>query len=399
MLASALLATGCTSGEGDGPDPVRAVRGSACGYIVNVSLFGGPQTLRGCDQPAGAPATAGSPSVSLPAKGSTTPVTAEDPDGGAAQYGPAVIMGGKWPENAEVPPPTGPITVTTQGTPDGTVTSSARIGLHPTPVAVTCSTGYAPPCTSPGGFGPFPVEGDELNVTCTASATGVTGSAAFKNATHAISTDSDGVPKEKEQVPDSPPPNYTRSGVITNVGDVFTAVYNEQFVNADGSLTVNGVHIYLFGPTAVGDVIKGQATCGRIPSSQSKDTLAPTCSTLVVAPVGPEDPTPKTPRTELVGVFDAGGLQAIENVKSTNGTVQIGNREGPPHLQLVPGQTGPLPITATRSVEGEAGNLPLEWSFDAVDKAGNRVTCPTTRAPTTTAPGNEPPGSTTIRRR
>ncbi len=36
--------------------------------------------------------------------------------------------------------------------------------------------------------------------------------------------------------------NYSRSGLINNVGDTFTVVYNQQIVNSDGSLTVHAVH-------------------------------------------------------------------------------------------------------------------------------------------------------------
>lgn len=395
-ILSAGLLSGCPSSDADGPDgtsttrattsttaPVTGVTGTACGYIVNVGLFAGPQELRGCGQAPGAPAAAVSPAVALPAEGSATAITAADADGAAAQYGPAVIMGGRWPDNAAAAPPTGPISVSAEGTSAGrSVTSSARIGLHPTPVTVGCSTGTAPPCVAPGGFGPSPVEGDELVVTCTATEAGATGSTTFRNTVHATSTTPEGAPKDTEAVPDTPPPNYTRSGVITNVGDVFTAVYNEQITNPDGSLTVNGVHMYLFGPTAVGEVIKGQATCGLTPArTPAKDTQPPVCGTLVVAPLGPQDPTPKTPRTELVGVFDTGGLEAIRDVKAANGTVQPGSPNGSPYLRQTPGQTGPLAVTATRSAEAERGNLPLEWSFEAVDRAGNTTRCPTTRAP------------------
>ena len=386
-VGSVLAACSNDSGSGDATGggaaaPVTAVRGSACGYTVSVGLFAGPPQQRGCGQQAGSPTTAASPSVTLPPAGAAAPVTASDPDGAAAQYGPAVIMGGRWPDNVAAAPPSGPIAVSTEGSPaSGKVTSSARIGLHPTPVPAGCYAGAAPPCSSPGGFGPSPVEGDELHVTCTASPDGVTGSATFKNAVVATSTDADGDPVDTEPIPESPPANYTRSGVITNVGDVFTAVYNEQIVNADGSLTVNGVHMYLFGPTAVGEVVKGQVTCGTTPAgAAAEDAQPPTCGTLVVAPVSPTDPTPKAPRTELVGVFDTGGLQEIRDVKATNGTVQVGEPTGLPHLKLAPGQTGPLAVRAIRSAQAEAGNLPMAWSFEAVDKAGNATRCPAKRA-------------------
>jgi hypothetical protein len=182
-----------------------------------------------------------------------------------------------------------------------------------------------------------------------------------------------------EKVPEKPPVNYTKSGVITNVGDVFTVIYNEQIVNPDGSLTVNALHMYLFGPTAVGEMVRGQAVCGTTPSKLAvKDTVTPTCGTPVVEPVAPDNPTPKSPRTELIGVFDAGGLKSITNVKVANGKEQIGNPSGAPYLQLKPGQTGPLQITFTRTPEAETGNQQMTWSFDATDMAGNVTHCPTT---------------------
>ncbi|MCA1693170.1 MAG: hypothetical protein LC733_13625, partial [Actinobacteria bacterium] len=171
--------------------------------------------------------------------------------------------------------------------------------------------------------------------------------------------------------------NYTRHGVITNVGDVFTAVYNEQIVNPDGSLTVNAVHMYLFGPVAVGHVIKGQVTCGTTPSAIApSDTVGPVCGTPVLKLMGPSDPRPQEPRAELVGVFDTGGLQSITNVRAQNGTVKIGLPESPhPYLRFVSGQTGPLAVVATRSEAAEAAGLPLVWSFDATDMAGNVTHC------------------------
>ena len=182
------------------------------------------------------------------------------------------------------------------------------------------------------------------------------------------------LPNATEDIPAEPPVNYTKSGVISNVGDVFTVVFNEQIVHADGSLTVNAVHMYLFGPTAVGELVRGQATCGTTPSAATpKDDQPPTCGLLVVAPMGPEDPTPKVPRTELIGVFDTGGLKSISNIKVTNGEVDQGNPDSTEaYIKFTPGQTKPLPMTATRTNESE----PMTWSFDATDEAGNTVTCP-----------------------
>jgi hypothetical protein len=414
MLAVVILASSCSSsddkaeggGGGGGDGPITAVKGSACSYFVKVGLFGGPQQLRGCGEvpPGPTPASPGAsyaPNVALPenGSGSAAPITASDPDGAKAQYGPAVIHGGLWPcedvgkdDNgdgitgncASSAPASGPQAVSTQGTPaDGTVKSSAEITLNATPSPVSCYPGWGPNppstagCVSHGGSGPFPVQTDSLHVECTATKSSVTGVTTLKNAQLATKTDVEGNPIDQEPVPDSPPVNYTRGGVITNVGDVFSVVYNEQIVNADGSLTVNGVHMYLFGPTAVGEVVRGQATCGTTPSKLSaKDEVAPTCGIPVVEPISPEDTTPKTPRTELIGVFDAGGLKAITNVKVTNGVEQLGKPEaGQAYLEFKPGQTNPLPVTFIRSDDGEAKNLPLSWSFDVTDMAGNTSHC------------------------
>jgi hypothetical protein len=369
---------------------VTAVKGSACAYYVNVGLFGGPQDLRGCGQPANAPANAASPSVSLPAGGSATAITQTDDNGAIANYGPATIFGGRWPcdpDNCVLsPPPSGPLAASTQGTPaSGTVKSTADITLYPTPTPVRCFNQPAGTtnCRAPGGFGPSPVEGDSLHVECNASATAITGSTTFKNGVLAKATDADGNPTNTEAIPDNPPVNYTRSGVITNVGDVFTVVFNQQIPNADGSLTVNAVHVYLFGPTAVGDMVKGQATCGVTPSPlPTDDRVAPSCGLRDIEPVSPEDPSPKVPQVELIGVFDAGGLQSITNIQAKNATVSTGVPGGFPYLVFQPGQTGPLQMTATQIDTTK----PMSWSFDAVDKAGN-VThssqCPTDSAQVT----------------
>ena len=74
-----------------------------------------------------------------------------------------------------------------------------------------------------------------------------------------------------------------------------------------------------------------------------------------------------------MGVFDTGGLQSITNVEVTNGNVQVGIDPTSPfnHLTFVPGQTGPLVLVAQRSNP----SLPMYWSFDATDAAGNTSHC------------------------
>ncbi|MEO7555539.1 MAG: hypothetical protein ABIV94_02905, partial [Acidimicrobiales bacterium] len=330
LLAAASMAT--VAQQTAQAAPVTAVTGSACGYMTNVGLFGGPLTLRGCGQTSGG-VPSSSPSVTLPAGGSATPITATDPDGAKATYGPATIFGGVFLDGQGFEKPSGPIDVSTQGTAaSGTVTSSVDFTLSGNPVA-------------PGGFGPSPVEGKGLHVECSASDAGVSGSTMITEGTLSTATDSGGDPTTQEPIPMNPPPNYTRSGAITNVGDVFTVVFNEHIVNADGSLTVNASHLYLFGPTAVGQQIVGQVTCGTTPSAIApNDTQPPACGLPDIEPNGPEDPTPITPLTVLIGLFDTGGLQSITDTQATNGSIQVGKPTGANYLQFKPPQTGPLSV-------------------------------------------------------
>lgn len=413
LLTTASVGALVVAGEAPAAaDPVTTVKGEACAYSVKVGLFGGPQGVTGCNEGINAnntgtprapqsgtdpfPAdTSYSPHVRLPADGSGGSMSASDSNGAKGVFGPAVIHGGLWPceepgtdpnEDGYVgncltsAPPSGPQNASTEGSPSlGTVTSTAEILLHPTPIPIPCYTGapggYGPDCADRGGFGPFPVSGDSMHVECSANGSAVSGSTTFSNAELATATDGEGTPTVTEPVPDNPPPNYTRHGVITNVGDVFTVVYNEQTVNPDGSLTVIGTHMYLFGPVAIGEVRRGEVTCGTDLSVVTADTLAPSCGTPVVKPMGPENPTPESPRSELVGTFDARGLQSVTNIEVTNGTVQVGEPHFLPYRQFVPGQTGPLQITATRTQEAEDARLPMHWSFDVTDAAGNTSHC------------------------
>jgi len=101
---------------------------------------------------------------------------------------------------------------------------------------------------------------------CTASATGVTGSVSL---TGGRLTTSEGANLDSDaddtivQLPTDPAPNTAYTGKIETVGDTFRYVFNEQTRNADGSITVNGAHLYLLGPTAVGELIIGQSRCSR----------------------------------------------------------------------------------------------------------------------------------------
>jgi hypothetical protein len=297
-LAGAVPATAQASG----------LVGEAYGHYTNVSLFGGPKVPVGPD-----------PQVALPADGSTQPVTAIDSDGATAQYGPARIFAGIWPDHVQDAPPSGPITVSTKGTPgpNGSVTSTVDIGLFPKPLPVACDND--PPgktsCTAPGGFGPLPVtQGEQLHSTCTAGPNGVTGSVSFVKAVVAKSTNLNGDPTDIEPIPDKPPVGYSQTGTITNVGDNWKVVYNEQTVDADGSITVNAIHMFLLGPIAIGEQIVGHVRCafpggqgtGPTSSAPSAATAAPSTTGLAPSTTVSVPTTAASPRSAAVAKEESG---------------------------------------------------------------------------------------------
>jgi hypothetical protein len=214
--------------------------GSACGYHISVGLFGGPPTVRGCGQtiPPGTAASA-SPSVTLPPGGSGTAITAVDSNGALAAYGPAVMFSGKDTGPNTNVPPSGRLKVTVKGTTTVTATSSVLDVGHTTFTA------------------------DAVASKCTATATRHTLSATITNGVVATATDGNGDPTTRVAVPSPTPANYTVRGQISNVGDSFKIVFNEHLDNGDGSYTGNGAHMYLLGPTAVGDKIIAQSRCGH----------------------------------------------------------------------------------------------------------------------------------------
>jgi hypothetical protein len=227
--------------EGSESRPTRqaaasTAKGGACGYYTKVGLFGGPPELRGCGQtiPPGEERSA-SPSVTLPPGGSGPAVTAAEEDGALAQYGPAVIFGGKPVPDANAPlPPCGPMAVSTKGKTSVTSTASVK------------------------DVGPGPFTADAVRSTCTSAASGPKGSTTITKGRVVTATDADGNPTKVESVPSRPPVNFTLKGQIPT-GDKFRVVFNEQKVKKDGSITVNAVHLYLLGPTAKGDVVIAQS--------------------------------------------------------------------------------------------------------------------------------------------
>ena len=207
--------------------------GGAYGRYTTVALFGGPPGPNG-------PA----PQVTLPATGSATPVTATSPTG-EVRYGPAVLF------------TSGQIEVSTQGTPGGTVTSSAKI--------TNVNTSKQEVLTAAG-----------LSSTCTASpAAGAAGSTTIAGGRLMTSEGNPDVEGDEiyVDVPANPEPNKTYEGKLESVGDTFRYVFNEQVVK-DGSITVIAAHQYLGGPLAVGEQILGHVRC----AAGGTATAAPTSS-------------------------------------------------------------------------------------------------------------------------
>ncbi|MGI9120548.1 MAG: Ig-like domain-containing protein, partial [Acidimicrobiales bacterium] len=236
---------------GAAPEGVSSVSGGALGYYTNVSLFGGAFETRGPD-----------PSVTLPATGSPQPRAAFSPSGSAV-YGPATIF------------ESGPLVVSTGGTtgPGGSSASSA----------------------SAKAVGPGPLFADSMASTCRSTETGSSGSTTLSGARVRVSMGNDFDSEADDKVvvvPDNPAPNTEVRGAIENVGDSFRVVFNEQVPSPD-AITVNAAHMYLEGPTAVGEAIIGQSRCGVVaqapntaPSATDDAYTTATGTPLQVSPAG-----------------------------------------------------------------------------------------------------------------
>ena len=211
------------------PAPASRAAGGACGFFTEVGLFGGPAERRGCGQtvPPGN-ARSASPEVTLPEGGSSVAVATVDEDGVIAQSGPAIILGGRYPGTDTGP--TGPVVVSTKG--NTSITSSASMKNIDAGVFTAGS----------------------VRTTCTASKSGAKGSTTVSQGVVITAANADGTPRKTKAVPSKPPVNHKVTGT-NSIGDKFRAVFNEQKKSRDGTLTVIGVHIYLLGPNAVGEVV------------------------------------------------------------------------------------------------------------------------------------------------
>jgi hypothetical protein len=237
----ALMALGAATVAFAGPSAAATEGSGAFGYSLKVSLFG-------ADQPPIGPV----PSVTLPAAGSPTPVTASAPTGNAKE-GPATFFS------------SGQLEVSTQGTPGaGSVTSSAKIA-------------------NVNSSGQESFTASSVTSTCTASGTSVSGSTTIAggkletdNGDDDPQNETPDHPAVSQPVPANPAPNTTVEGHIEVNGqqDRWRYVFNEQITNPDGSITVNAAHEYILGPTAKGDLFIGQARCSKTAGTSSGPAAA-----------------------------------------------------------------------------------------------------------------------------
>lgn len=210
---------------------VTMVSGSAFGFeTAGVTLFGGAQNP-----------VAAKPSVTLAPDASNSPQTGSVTTG-IVQYGPATLY-----------------------TSDAiSVDTKASLGSSGS-VTSTTSVKNVNKASTQSSTGSEELTANEISSTCTASASGTTGSTTISKGTLAtLSGNSDPNKPTIVNLPANPPPNDSISGKIdlsSSDTESFHFVFDEQTASGD-TLTVDAVHEYLEGPTAKGEVIIGQSVCG-----------------------------------------------------------------------------------------------------------------------------------------
>ncbi len=171
------------------------------------------------------------------------------------------------------------------------------------------------------------------------------------------------------QVPTNPPPN-TRYWVLNAWGDDIRYVFNEQIVDpADGSITVNAVHEYFWGPNTFGELIVGQSVCGV------RATTTPTAIT-------PPTVTSVVPQEGATGIAPGANISAIfsEAMKSdsinTNTVKLLKVEEGPDTLVDATVNYGALAKKATLNPIADlvrGARYKAVVTTGAKDLAGNRL--------------------------
>jgi hypothetical protein len=240
MLAAVLVVANQAPAAAD----VTSLDGSAVGYRSNVGLFGSPPTMRGPSGTIGCAPPVDTTSCSpMATTGANGPGQDVANPGATATYGPATVFQSR--------------------------------GMIARAHGITGATGAVASSTEVNTL-EQPFTADKVVSSCSAAETGVEGSASFTNARIYLQdpdTSTEGEPGEVVVTPTLPSPNTEYEGVVPDVGDRFRIVLNEQTFNND-VITVNAVHLYMLGPTAIGDVFVAQSHCGLAATSTNQAPIA-----------------------------------------------------------------------------------------------------------------------------
>jgi len=235
----------------------------ACAYRTNISFFGGPYGTMGCGVQTGdgAGENSAAPSVQLPSTGGS--LSGVDLNGARALYFGVANMFSSPYDTADNTQNSGRLDVSAQGGSTAVRAIAKAETVGPSPFW-THSPGYAGPWAAPAKTG-WSSDGTVgfVRSQCDGASDGnEMGSGRVNNGYVDTITGSDGYPTETVAVPDPTPPNYRINFVMHNTNDTGYIVFNERIQNADGTLTVNGAHMYMQGPSAVGDMVIAQTVCG-----------------------------------------------------------------------------------------------------------------------------------------
>ncbi len=262
VMAMATVAGGSLAVTSAPAHALTSNLGYACGYHANIKLgSNGKWGTQGCAPQSSREASTNSlaPSVNLPTSGSIN--SKNDADGAYSQFGPAVMFSSPY-DALDNLANSGAMDVSTGGTTTITSTSQAN-GVGPSPFWTATPTSWLPSTGAPWNDGSV----GYVKAQCTATSPTSTGSTVeIKNGRVDTSLDANGYPATWVDVPFNPSPNYTVPYVIntTPTQDHGEVVFNERINHADGSFTVNAMHMKLMGPYAWGDLIIGQVKCGHI---------------------------------------------------------------------------------------------------------------------------------------
>jgi hypothetical protein len=234
----------------------------ACAYWVNINIFGGGYKSQGCAPQTDPGATANSlaPSVTLPAAGGY--LSAPDADGAKGIFhGVAVLFSSPYDPNDNLTN-SGRLDATVAGNSSGVQAIARAETVGPSPFW-TRSPSSAAPWAEPAKSGSsYDGSTGFVEAKCQGSGSTEVGTVTIKNGFVDTITGTNGYPTQTVAVPNPTPVNYRVDYRMDNVGDSGYIIFNEQIPNADGTRTVNAVHMYMLGTSAYGDLIIGKTVCG-----------------------------------------------------------------------------------------------------------------------------------------